>query len=304
MKKIGIIVKHRHPEAEKLAVKVGVFLAEKKYMLYFENENRMVSQRIYKSILKESESKKLNISIIKKRKIAQKADFIVVLGGDGTFLSIARLMDKQSVPIMGVNMGQLGFLTEIKKSEVFEMLALILSKKKFSITERSLLNVKLIRKGKTLFEGPIVNDAVISKGAIARIIGVKIGINKKWINMIRADGLIVSTPTGSTAYSLAAGGPIVEPNLSAIILSPICAHALTQRPLVLSDKYQISLSLTQCPGNVLLTLDGQDVIDLQKGDVVIIEKFKKHKLKSISHSKRDYYQLLHEKLNFGLHATV
>src|SRR5206468_10765724 len=126
------------------------------------------------------------------------------------------------------------------------------------------LEVTLRRKNKIIFQGPVVNDAVISKGAIARIIGLQVSVNSKWVHNVRADGIIISTPTGSTAYSLAAGGPIIEPSLPAVLLTPICPHSLTQRPLVISDSAQIDIKLSHRPGHCLLTLDGQDVVDLKE----------------------------------------
>jgi NAD+ kinase len=209
-------------------------------------------------------------------------------------------MKRKSVPILGINMGQLGFLTETKRTEAFERLSQLLSGEPTYYSERSLLEVTLKRKGKVVFSGPVVNDVVISKGAIARIIGMQIRIDQQVINEVRADGIIVSTPTGSTAYSLAAGGPIVEPTLPALILTPICPHSLTQRPLVVPDHKEIQICLKQRPGHVLLTLDGQDVVDMKEDDVVHIKRFTKHSLKILTAPSRDYFSLLREKLKFGL----
>ncbi len=242
---------------------------------------------------------KRRVQIVDKPKLVDVTDIIIVLGGDGTYLSIARLMRRRSVPVMGINMGTLGFLTEIKREEALAALVALISGQEPVISERSLLEVTLKRKGKTVFQGPVVNDAVISKGAIARIIGIQIEIDGAFVNTVRADGLIVSTPTGSTAYSLAAGGPIIEPSVPALIVAPICPHSLTQRPLVIGDQSEIRLRLTHRPGHVLLTLDGQDVVDLKEEDEVIIRRYRKHSLKLVSASGRDYFALLREKLNFG-----
>ena len=163
-----------------------------------------------------------------------------------------------------------------------------------------MLEVTLKRKNKVIFQGPVVNDAVISKGAIARIIGVQISTGDKLVNTIRADGLIISTPTGSTAYSLAAGGPIVEPSLRALIITPICPHSLTQRPLVVSDKQEFQFKLMDRAGHVILTLDGQDVIEVEEQDVISVKRYEKHSLMLISSPTRDYFGLLREKLKFGL----
>jgi NAD+ kinase len=162
-----------------------------------------------------------------------------------------------------------------------------------------MLEVALVRKGKTILKELVVNDAVISKGAIARIIGIKVSVNGEWANTVRADGIIVSTPTGSTAYSLAAGGPIIMPTLGCMLLTPICPHGLNQRTLVLPDTVTVELTLVHMPGQVYLTLDGQEGFDLKDGDLIQISRFKKHKLKVVKAPNRDYFTLLREKLNFG-----
>jgi NAD+ kinase len=197
-------------------------------------------------------------------------------------------------------MGQLGFLTEIKRSEVRNILTEILGGKPALVSERALLEVTLARQGKVIFQGPVVNDAVVSKGAIARIIDLDVAINGRWAHSVRADGIIVCTPTGSTAYALAAGGPIMEPQVSALILAAICPHSLTQRPLVIPDSSEVQILLKRRPGHVLMTLDGQDAVDMKEGDIVTIKRFKKHSLKLISSPTRDYFQLLREKLKFGM----
>jgi NAD+ kinase len=240
------------------------------------------------------------IHVVAKPKMVDHVDLIVVLGGDGTYLSIARLMRDRSVPVLGINMGQLGFLTEIRHGEAFDTVSQLLKGKPVRISERALLEVTLQRKNKIVFQGPVVNDAVVSKGAIARIIGMQVVLNGQVMNTVRADGIIVSTPTGSTAYSLAAGGPILEPSLRALVLSPICPHSLSQRPLVVRDDTEIQIRLVDRPGHVLLTLDGQDAVDMKEDDVVTVRRFMKHSLKLISSPTRDYFTLLREKLNFGM----
>jgi NAD+ kinase len=291
---LGFVVKHNNPEAAALAVELGKYAIQKGLKIVCADESPQVCDPLKKN-------GKDKCSVVKKAELVDKCDLIVVLGGDGTYLSIARLMKNRSVPVMGVNMGTLGFLTEIKKDEALETLKGILENKKTpKISERVLLEVTLKRDKKTIFQGPVVNDAVISKGAIARIIGMEISLGDKPIYTVRADGIIVSTPTGSTAYSLAAGGPIVEPSLKALVLSPICPHSLAQRPIVLPDDEEIQICLKDRPGHVLLTLDGQDAVDMKEGDIVTVRRFSKHSLKLISSSTRDYFSLLREKLKFGM----
>jgi NAD+ kinase len=303
IRRIGFIIKHHHVEAAQLAVEMALYVLSEGRSVVFASESRSAA-KLLETQLKQGawagRKGKPKIEVVEKAKMPAKTDLIVVFGGDGTYLSIARLMRTHSVPVMGVNMGQLGFLTEIKRSEAFETMQALLRGKAPTVSRRSLLEVTLRRKNKVIFQGPVVNDAVISKGAIARIIGIQVTINGQLVNTVRADGIIVSTPTGSTAYSLAAGGPILTPNLPALVLAPICPHSLTQRPLVVSDDAEIELKLSHRPGHVLLTLDGQDVVDLREDDCVTIRRFKRHSLELISAPSRDYFSLLREKLKFGM----
>lgn len=296
--RIGIVIKHHHPEAADLACRMTEFLLSHGRHVIFATESDIITRGIIKA--KKGQTALLRrIKVIEKKDMVNQTDLIIVMGGDGTYLSIARLMKNRSVPVLGINMGQLGFLTETKQSEAFDTVGRLLAGEIPIISERVLLEVTLRRKGKVIFQGPVVNDAVISKGAIARIIGMEVKVNGKLVNQVRADGIIVSTPTGSTAYSLAAGGPIMEPTVPALILTPICAHALTQRPLVVADHSVIEIRLNHRPGHVLLTLDGQDVVDMREDDVVTVQRFKKHRLELISSPTRDYFSLLREKLKFG-----
>jgi NAD+ kinase len=294
---VGFVIKRHQPEAAAFAIDLAKFVLSQNSRVVFAEEAEAIANGLMDSI---STREKSRVSIVPKEKMPEETDLIVVTGGDGTFLSIARLMRSRSVPIMGINMGQLGFLTEIKKTEALESLGQIMNGETPVINERALLEVTLRRKNKIVFQGPVVNDAVISKGAIARIIGIQVAVNSKWVHNVRADGIIVSTPTGSTAYSLAAGGPIIEPSLPAVVLTPICPHSLTQRPLVIPDHAEIQLCLNHRPGHVLLTLDGQDAVDMSEDDVVTVRRFKKHSLKLISSPTRDYFSLLREKLKFGV----
>lgn len=303
VKTIGFVVKHHHPKARSLALELGEDLLQRGYSVIFCTESQEISKTLTETLEKSDQKKQSDkhgkLSVHEKAELVDLADLIVVLGGDGTFLSIARLMRSRSVPILGINMGTLGFLTEVNHAEAKSTLDEVLSGKNTSIQTRTLLEVTLKRGKEILFQGPVVNDVVISKGAIARIIGIRVCLNGKPINSVRADGIILSTPTGSTAYSLAAGGPILEPTLGAVILTPICPHSLTQRPIVISDENEIELCLNHRPGQVVLTLDGQDVFEMHEEDTVTVKRFKKHSLQLISCRERDYYSLLREKLSFG-----
>jgi NAD+ kinase len=296
-RKIGFVIKHHNPEAAALATQTAQYVINQGFSVAYADESTPALKAL-KAVLQPKQRKLA--AVAQKAKLPELCDLIVVLGGDGTFLSIARLMRTRSVPVLGVNMGQLGFLTEVKRNEAVAAVSEIIKGRPSIISERALLEVTLSRGGKTVFQGPVVNDVVISKGAIARIIGLEIAVNGRWVHSVRADGIIVSTPTGSTAYSLAAGGPIIEPSLGALVMTPICPHSLTQRPLVISDTSEIQICLKQRPGHVLLTLDGQDAVDMKEDDVVSIRRFGKHSLQLISSGTRDYFGLLREKLKFGM----
>ncbi len=220
-----------------------------------------------------------------------RVDFLVVLGGDGTLLSVANLAAKAGIPLIGVNLGFLGFLTETKKEEMEEALKEFLSGKA-SVDERELLEISF--RSKKSFA---LNDAVINKSALARIITIRVGINGEEISRLRADGIIVSTPTGSTGYSLSAAGPIVNPSVSAILITPICPHALTQRPIIIPSSLKVSLKLISGE-EVYLTLDGQRGEKVREGEIVEIKRATQ-KLKLIRPSGRTYYKMLREKLGWG-----
>jgi NAD+ kinase len=300
IKSVGFVVKYNQPQATEFAAQVVAFMLNKGIRVYLSNESSDVVDGLMRALSEVTETDREKIKVIDKARLTSMADMIIVLGGDGTFLGIARLMRTRSIPIVGINMGQLGFLTEIRKEEAFEVLHQILDEKTWTISERPLLEVTLQRKRKIIFKGPVVNDAVISKGAIARIIGIDLAIDGQFLSSVRADGVIVATPTGSTAYSLAAGGPILDPKLKALVISPICPHSLTQRPIVIPDSSQIEMRLMHRPGHVLLTLDGQDAVDMDENDVVKIRRFRKHSLQLISSPERDYFKLLREKFQFGI----
>ncbi len=294
IKKIGLVIKHHQPQAASFAAELVKFILSKGIKVIFADESKTLAQKLIVAF-----KEKKNIQVFPKSDLMHECDLIVVLGGDGTFLSIARLIRDRSIPIMGVNMGQLGFLTEIKQTEAIQCLGDLINGATPYIQTRSLLEVTLRRKEKMIYQGPVVNDAVISKGAIARIIGMNVWVNNQWVHEVRADGIIVSTTTGSTAYALAAGGPIVEPSVEALVMAPICPHSLTLRPLILPNNCEVKICLNHRPGHVLLTLDGQDAVDMKEDDIVTIRSYEKQSLKIISSPSRDYFSLLREKLKFG-----
>jgi len=232
-----------------------------------------------------------------KKTMAAKADLIIALGGDGTLLNIAPLVERPDVPILGVNLGGLGFITEVAVEELEEVLSQTL-KGDYVVEKRMTLAVKVKGEqgGNTKFR--VLNDAVITKGARSRIIDLETFVGDDYLCTYRADGLIVSTPTGSTAYSLAAGGPILQATAGAIILCPICPHTLTNRPIVISSKETVRVTLRSSGGTVILSPDGQRGVRLRNGDCVEMYDFGMP-VSLIKIPTRSYFEILRKKLKWG-----
>ncbi|MBL8151659.1 MAG: NAD(+)/NADH kinase [Blastocatellia bacterium] len=237
------------------------------------------------------------ISLVSRTELAARSDLIVVLGGDGTMLATARLMGSRNVPVIGVNFGMLGYLTEFSVEELIPMLEDILNGN-FRTNERMRLEAEVIRNGSCVSSGSVLNDVVVNKAALARMIDLECWINGKLINRFRADGLIVSTPTGSTAYSLSAGGPIIQPGINAIVITPICPHTLTNRPLVIPDSTAVDLILMTTNEEITLTLDGQIGFALKHGDKIAVRK-SEHYFHLVESIDKSYFEVLHDKLNWG-----
>jgi NAD+ kinase len=223
-------------------------------------------------------------------------DLVVVLGGDGTLLSVARTVGA-AAPILGVNLGTLGFLTEVSRGELYPSLVQVLAGR-FRVEERSLFDVELQRKGSSLQRYQVLNDAVITKSALARIIELTLRIDGNLVARFRADGLIISTPTGSTAYNLSAGGPIVSPLLPVAVLTPICPHALSLRPIVVPDTGPIEVTLETQREEVYLTLDGQEGTSLGFRDVVRLVR-SSSRVRLVKVSGRGFFDSLRGKLRWG-----
>jgi len=222
---------------------------------------------------------------------------IILLGGDGTLLAAARMMGDSTVPILPVNLGGLGFLTSVTLEELYSVLEEVLAGN-HRISERVLLEAEVLRGGQVIEKQRALNDAVLNKAALARIIDLELLIDGGYVCSYKADGLIVSTPTGSTAYSLAAGGPIVYPVLDAFVITPICPHSLTNRPLVVPDTMRIEIDFHCGDESVFLTIDGQVGIELKEGDRVAIRKAPT-KLRVVRPVKKTYFQILRNKLKWG-----
>lgn len=227
-----------------------------------------------------------------------KAQLLVVLGGDGTLLSVVRHYAAWEIPILGINLGKLGFLSEVELADMYVGMERVL-RGDFSVQERMLLQVKVLRAGCQAISLRALNDIVVSKGAFSRMLELGIDINGQSLTCLPADGVIVATPTGSTAYSLSAGGPIVDPDIEVLLLTPICPHSLHSRPVVISPASTLSITVNSRYEDVLLTIDGQESFPLQPEDQVVVSKADKV-ARLIKVKDFRFYDVLRQKLGTPL----
>ena len=230
-------------------------------------------------------------------KLAASVDLILVLGGDGTMIATARMIEDLEVPVLGINYGGLGYLTEFRIEELYSALGSILDGN-YRLDKRVMLRTLHQRGDEVINRNRVLNDVVINKSALARIIEIDVYLNDQFVNSFRADGLIVSTPTGSTAYNLSAGGPVIFPSMNAIVITPICPFTLSNRPIVVPDDAVIELRLKTDQEDVALTLDGQVGFPLKIGDRVVIQK-SRTTFNLIQPSNRNYFDVLRDKLRWG-----
>ncbi|HPU29339.1 MAG TPA: NAD(+)/NADH kinase [Syntrophorhabdaceae bacterium] len=281
MKKVHIVCKRKKDDAIKIAEDI-IHLYSNEVDIFLDEES----------------ARQLNYpKTLELEHVGEEAELIIVLGGDGTLLAVARQLKGKEVPILGVNLGGLGFLTEISVEELPSMLKSILSGN-YKTSRRMMLDVGVIRDGNMIFNLPVLNDAVITKDALARIIDIEVYVNNVYLTMYKADGLIFSTPTGSTGYSLSAGGPILYPSLKNVIITPICPHMLTNRPLILSEDVVMKAVLKSQNERVVLTIDGQIGFPLEYKDEVIAKK-SSYSVNLIKSFSRGYFEILREKLKWG-----
>lgn len=220
-----------------------------------------------------------------------------VLGGDGTFLSAVRWIGDREIPLLGVKFGDLGFLAEIAEENLFEAAERVL-KGDYKISRRMRLEIEVTRKGKSLVRETVLNDIVINRGALARLANIVTHINGHYLTTFRADGLIIASPTGSTAYSLAAGGPVVHPKVPGLIITPICPFTLTNRPLIVPDDVEVTLRLDKGSSDIVLTLDGQTGLNITDKDVITVRR-SAHPLHLILLPDRHYFDVLKAKLRWS-----
>jgi NAD+ kinase len=282
MNKIGIIAKNI-PEARKAARKLASWLEARRKKVFIDRDT----------------AEAIKMPGHDRTEIVSLAEMLIVLGGDGTLLSASRLVADahRDVPIFGVNLGSLGFMAEVSLDELYDNLEKAIAGK-LGTEDRMMLSASVVRDGRRVALYRVLNDAVINKGALARMMELKISVNGDHLTTLRADGLIVATPTGSTAYSLSAGGPIIHPTIHCFVVTPICPHTLSNRPIALPDSVTVTVCLTSLSEDVSLTLDGQIGFPLLPHDVVEIKK-SRFKMKLIKHPVKNYYEILRTKLKWG-----
>ena len=276
---VGLVVKRNRPRAARLAARMQAML-----------------RRRGLKVLADAEGFVSGVPARAKAELARECDLIVVLGGDGTLLAIARHADG-SVPILGVNMGELGFLTEVTEAEALPMLGRVLAGD-FELDRRMTLSAALERGGRAVRRFRALNDVVISNGSLARIVEFSVRVDGLPLASYRADGLIVATPTGSTAYSLSAGGPVVEPTVQALLVSPISPHTLSNRPVVLRPEAVVRIEISERENDAILTIDGQESMALAGRDVIVVKRGRAS-VSLVRSPDRTYYDVLRAKLGWG-----
>ncbi|HEZ4566522.1 TPA: NAD(+) kinase [Neisseria meningitidis] len=285
---IGIVTRPNTPDIQDTAHTLITFLKQHGFTVYLDEVG------IREGCIYTQDT--AGCHIVNKTELGQYCDLVAVLGGDGTFLSSAREIAPRAVPIIGINQGHLGFLTQIPREYMTDKLLPVLEGK-YLAEERILIEAALIREGKTVERAIALNDAVLSRGGAGQMIEFEVFVNREFVYTQRSDGLIVSTPTGSTAYSLAAGGPIMQAGLHAFTLVPICPQSMTNRPIAISDASEIEILVTQ-GGDARVHFDGQTHIDVQSLDRITIRRYR-NPLRILHPTDYQYFKTLRQKLHWG-----
>jgi NAD+ kinase len=283
VRKLGLVLKRHDPRVPRIVAGIIPWLQERSVEI-FVDQSSIVEQLPGPT------------NVVSPEELPARVDAVAVFGGDGTFLYAARMVAARSIPILGINLGSLGFLAEVKLDRMREAFEGLLSGN-YQLEDRMLLEVEVLKNGQNLARYMALNDAVINKGALARIIELEVSVDGQLVTMTRADGIIISTPTGSTGYSLSAGGPILHPTLEALIITPICPHTLTNRPVVVSDAAVVGVCLRHGK-DVMLTVDGQVGMSLEQGDCLRIGKANSA-IRLIQSETSPFFKLLREKLKWG-----
>lgn len=282
MKTAAIISKPSKPELSQILPQVCEWFLQHGYQIVMDEETAAYSERG---------------TIVPRTEIAEKSpNFALVLGGDGTLLSAARSISPAGIPILAVNLGSLGFLTEVPLDELFQTLDSV-DRGECLAEDRSVIQCRMMRAGKCQGEYFALNDIVVNKSAIARLVGFDLYIDDSFVLQYKADGVIVATPTGSTAYSLAAGGPVLMPAVDAFVITPVCPHALTHRPLVIRDSADVEIVVRSEDEEAFLTIDGQVGIPLQRDDRVTCKKAD-HTVR-LFRMRKTFFDVLRSKLKWG-----
>ena len=280
---VGILSKPRKEEICAIVPRLAEWLRQRKVEVLFDS----IAAACFSPHEKET----------KPDEMAARVDMLIVLGGDGTLLAAARLLGERNVPILPVNLGGLGFLTSVTLDDLYPVLEQAI-KGEARYSERVMLESRVMREGKPFHCARALNDAVLNKAALARIIDLQLRVNDEFVCNYKADGLIVATPTGSTAYSLSAGGPIIYPIVSAFVITPICPHTLTNRPLVIPDNAKIEIGFAAGEAPIYLTVDGQVGVELHSNDVVALSAAAQ-KLRLVRPREKTYFSVLRDKLKWG-----
>jgi NAD+ kinase len=288
IKRIGIVLKPHQPDALRTICELAKWLGDRGIQLLGGPE--IERERI------EHETG-CSVTELPRDQLAANVDLILVLGGDGTMIAAARLLGESEVPVLGVNYGGLGYLAEFRIEELYVALESILTGD-YRLDQRVMLEVELLRGEQQVTYNRVLNDVVINKSALARIIEIEAYMNQQFVNSFLSDGLIVSTPTGSTAYNLSAGGPVIYPSMRAVVITPICPFTLSNRPIVIPDESLIELGLKTENEDVALTLDGQVGFPLKFQDRVVIRK-SRTTFNIVQPANRNYFEVLRDKLRWG-----
>jgi NAD+ kinase len=288
IKSIGVIVKRHQPDALETLCALTSWLNDRGigFVGLPEIEREQIEHKTG-----------CQIQIVAEGELSQRVDLMLVLGGDGTMIATGRMLGDNQVPVIGVNYGGLGYLAEFPIEEMFPALEAILAGE-YKVQQRLMLRVELWRGEELVTQNRVLNDVVVNKSALARIIEIEASLNDQFVNSFRADGLIVATPTGSTAYNLSAGGPIIYPSMNAMVITPICPFTLSNRPIVVPDDSVIEIRLITEKEEVALTLDGQVGFSLQARDRILIRK-SNTAFNLVQPPNRNYFEVLRNKLKWG-----
>jgi NAD+ kinase len=283
MKSVAIISKPSKPELKDIVPELVAWLRAHNHEVFVDQQTASYAS---------------GLDVVERDLMAfRKPEFVIVLGGDGTLLAGARAVSRAQIPILGVNLGSLGFLTEVTLAELYPTLQAV-QENRCAIELRAMLHCQLVRAGACASEYEALNDVVVSKGALARISDFDVYIDQAFVSNYKADGLIIATPTGSTAYSLAAGGPVLSPDVSAFVITPVSSHALTNRPLVVREAAEIDVRIKSTQEDSFLTVDGQVGMPVHEGDRIVCVK-SKHQVQLLRRKEKTFFDVLRVKLKWG-----